>query len=112
MKKYKHDELKFAELREKNVKRCESPLGMNHKLTDWTPLEWAGAAAAECGECANFAKKLRRGDNISLADIGKEAADTVIYLDLLLARLGLDLGAFVRSKFNEVSDRVKCKIKL
>lgn len=44
--------------------------------------------------------------------ISDEAADVVIYLDLLLARVGLDLGEAVRRKFNAVSDRVGSDVKL
>lgn len=45
-------------------------------------------------------------------EIGKEAADIVIYLDLLCTREGIDLGAEIVKKFNEVSDRVKCGVKI
>lgn len=44
--------------------------------------------------------------------IAAESADVVIYLDLLLARIGLSLGAAVHGKFNEVSDRVGSLVKL
>lgn len=44
--------------------------------------------------------------------IADEAADIVIYLDLLLARADLDLGEAVRRKFNVVSDRVGSDVKL
>ena len=41
-----------------------------------------------------------------------ELADVVIYADLLAERLGIDLGAAVRTKFNEVSDRRNIDIRL
>jgi len=80
--------------------------------------------AGELGEACNQIKKLRRlTDGKQLANIptsakaivnkiAKELADTVIYADLLAARLGIDLGISVRDKFNEVSDRVGSDIKL
>lgn len=95
--------LTFDALRRANVERCER--SFRHPLTDWSPLEWAGAAAGEMGEAANLCKKLRRGEPIPAAEIGKEIADVVIYLDLLAASLGIDLGYTVAAKFNEVSVR-------
>lgn len=103
--------LTFADLRDVNVERCEGPT-FKHKLEDWTPLEWIGAAAGEVGEAANLCKKLRRGEPVPLEDIGRELADAVIYLDLTAARLGLDLGFEVARKFNEVSERRGSDIRL
>jgi len=83
--------------------------------------------AGEVGEACNLVKKLRRltgptmesgGANtpdstVDIVDqIGKELADTIIYADLLAARLGIDLGQAVRDKFNIVSERVGSAIKL
>lgn len=115
------DPLSFAGLREINVRRCESAF---HPLDEWTPTDWACAFAGEAGEACNEVKKLRRLDWADkptdtpehraeiVARVGKELADTIIYADLLAARLGIDLGAAVRTKFNEVSDRCRCEIKL
>lgn len=99
----------FEALRVANVTRCEQSF---HSLSRWNPLEWAGAAAGEMGEAANLCKKLRRGEDIPVADIGDEIADTVIYLDLLAARLGMNLAACIKRKFNVVSDRVGSEVKL
>lgn len=115
--------LTFAALREANVKRCSSAF---HPLSHWNPLEWAGAMAGEAGEACNVAKKLRRLDGTPQTrerqidptlgldgtrealtrDLGAELADVVIYADLLAACVGIDLGAIVAQKFNEVSRRV------
>ena len=82
------------------------------------------ALAGECGEMCNAVKKLRRledGTNTAkdpqtpeaaIAAVADELADTIIYADLLAARLGINLGEAVRSKFNQVSDRMNCEIKL
>ena len=101
--------MEFEKLREANVKRCEAVF---HPLDSWSPTDWACALAGEVGEACNLIKKLRRGEPIDRLEIGKELADAVIYLDLLAARLKIDLGEAVRQKFNEVSDRRGSDIKL
>jgi len=103
------DGLTFNELRRANIERCE---GSWHPIAEWTPTDWACAAAGEMGEACNFIKKLRRGEDISMETIGKELADTVTYLDLLAERLGINLGDAVRSKFNEVSLRIGSEVTL
>ena len=101
--------LTFKELRKANTKRCEKHF---HKLESWTPTDWACALAGEVGELCNFIKKKRRGDKIPLSDIAKECADVQCYLDLLSASLSISLEEATIDKFNEVSDRKNCKIKL
>lgn len=115
------DPLAFAELRDINVKRCTAVF---HPLRDWSPTDWACALAGEAGEACNEVKKLRRLDGADAHEdtaarrseletrIGAELADTVIYADLLAARLGIDLGAAIREKFNEVSERRGSDIRL
>ena len=107
------DPLSFAELRAANVARCDSGSFGNHTLASWNVLEWAGAMCGEAGESANVAKKIRRGDYShdssdynAKEDLAKELADVVTYADLCAARMGIDLGAAVRAKWNEVSERV------
>lgn len=95
--------LTFWELRLANVRRCDESF---HPVEDWSPTDWACAAAGEMGEACNLIKKLRRGEPIERDDIGDEIADTVIYLDLLADRLGISLAAAIKRKFNVVSDRV------
>jgi NTP pyrophosphatase (non-canonical NTP hydrolase) len=110
-------DLTFAELRKANVERCESTF---HPLDDWAPVEWLMCVTGELGEVAGELKKLRRidADAIEYASeeqrrtIGRELADVQTYLDLLAARLHIDLGEAVREKFNIVSDRVGSKVKL
>lgn len=114
-------ELTFSDLRAVNVERCESVF---HRITDWSPTDWACAMAGECGEACNEIKKLKRLDGADAAfdtlekraelrlKIGAELADIVIYVDLLAKRLDLDLERCVIDKFNEVSDRRNCSLKL
>jgi NTP pyrophosphatase (non-canonical NTP hydrolase) len=86
-------------------------------------MEWAAAAAGELGELCNALKKQRRrADKIkrigankpipTKRDVADEIADTVLYLDLLAAREGVDLGEAIRRKFNEKSDETGSKIRL
>lgn len=111
--------LTFEELRLKNAQRSKRwhPGG----ITDWSPADWAVAMVGEAGECCNAVKKLNRiRDSMAskpdssedfktheqaVAGIGQEIADTVIYLDLLAQRLGLDLQIEVTKKFNRVSEK-------
>jgi len=105
----KFRELRFSQLREANVRRCEKHF---HKLNDWTATDWACALAGEVGELCNFIKKARRGQKIPQQEFAKEIADIQCYLDLLAAKMGIDLAEATINKFNEVSDRKKSKIKL
>lgn len=105
----KRNGLSFKTLRDANVARCEDVF---HKLESWSPQDWMCAAAGELGEAANLIKKMRRGEIVPESDVANEIADTVIYLDLLAARLGVDLGAAVARKFNIVSERRGSQIKL
>lgn len=94
--------LTFSDLRVANLERCGIAF---HALDDWSPTDWGTAVAGEVGEALNLIKKLRRGDPVARPAIASELADAVIYLDLLAARLGIDLGRAVAYKFNRVSER-------
>lgn len=113
------DPLRFSELRRANVKRCETHY---HPIRAWSLSDWLMAVTGELGELAREIKKLRRMQTerklnlhpigmTSKEALGAEAADVVIYLDLLCAREGIDLGAAVRSKFDLVS-RERLKVRL
>lgn len=83
--------------------------------SDWTPAQWLQALLGELGEYANKRKKFERGD-ISEAQFRhyacKELADVMIYLDILSYQLGIDLAMATAEKFNLVSDRIGCQVKL
>lgn len=104
-------QLTFLELRRANVNRCRPPYFKN-RIAEWTPTDWACAMAGECGEACNLIKKLRRGDSVMTSEIADELADLVTYVDLLAEKLGIDLGEAIRSKFNVVSARWECPIRL
>ena len=109
--------LTFRELQRENVARVPS-FGMD--LETWSPMEWCCAASGELGELANVLKKRQRKPHPTLPncdvtgkptptlkDAADEIADTIIYLDLLASRLGIDVSNAVRSKWNEVSAKMK-----
>ncbi len=101
--------LTFNGLRKANVLRCEEVF---FPLNSWSPTDWGCALAGEAGEACNFAKKLKRGEDIAHIQIGFELADVVIYADLFAARLGLDLDRLVRDKFNFTSTKRNSNITL
>lgn len=111
--------MSFADFSAINVQRC----ARWHKagIEEWSISDWATAMAGEAGEVCNAVKKLRRIEcdaaNINDAHrqlstreqailaIGEEIADTVIYLDILAHRLGLNLAEEIAAKFNKTSER-------
>jgi NTP pyrophosphatase (non-canonical NTP hydrolase) len=106
----------LEDLRAVNLARCTDPVqaggyGHAHGLRDWSEERWALAMIGEAGETCNAVKKVLRGDG-SVADVAEEAADTVIYLDLLCARLGVSLHDAVQAKFNRKSEERGSPIRL
>ena len=84
---------------------------------DWSIAEWTNAMAGEAGEACNVAKKLIRGDygddtELGIGELMDEIADVVIYADLVCQRMGRRLETAVFNKFNEVSERIKCDVRL
>lgn len=105
--------LTFKDFAVINRRRCESPRGFNHKLSDWSLSDWFTAVLGELGEAANVAKKLNRvRDGIPgnketpdelRAKLADEVADAFIYLDLLAQAAGFCLEDAVRDKFQRKS---------
>lgn len=104
--------LTFAAFRLANLARCTKwhPEG----IESWSASDWLTAVTGELGELASLLKMRNRerdrlpGNKFSPTDkmIADEVADVFTYLDLLAARLGVDLGRATVEKFNEVSARV------
>ena len=92
-----------------NAFRCETVF---HAIDDWSEGDWMTAVAGEVGEAANLIKKRRRGEDILLSEVAAELADAVTYIDLLAARMRIDLAVAIRDKFNVVSKRRACDIRL
>ncbi len=106
--------LDFDTLRAANRERARTAEKFA-ECRSWTAADWMLALTGELGEAANMIKKIRRGDFTLGAvreDVGRELADVAIYLDLLADHLGINLGAAVRSKFNEVSRRIDSPVRL
>jgi NTP pyrophosphatase (non-canonical NTP hydrolase) len=103
------DKLSFSTLRKFNVRRCVS--SFKHSLNDWSEAEWGNAIAGETGELCNLLKKRLRGESIPDDDVADEIADVIIYLDLLSAKIELNLDEIIIRKFNKTSDKRGCEIK-
>lgn len=101
----------LKQLKGANKIRC-SQFGKGGNIEDWTPTDWACAVAGETGEMCNLIKKLHRGDEINIEDIADEAADVVIYLDILCQRLSIDLSTAIVNKFNKKSVQIGSKVLL
>lgn len=105
------NQLTFAELTEAVNKRDN----MYPRCGEWTINDWAVALAGEVGELLNMLKKVRRGDySISEkeTEIAHEFADIQIYLAKLASECWVDLAAATVEKFNLVSDKKGCDVKL
>lgn len=107
---YTFSRLTFMALRWANLKRLpifKTPKGeTKHSGADWSLNDWMTALAGEVGEAANLLKKVRRNDftlDEARADLADELADVAIYLDILAAKAGVDLGAAIVRKFNSKS---------
>jgi NTP pyrophosphatase (non-canonical NTP hydrolase) len=108
--------MQFNDFSAFNRRRCESPEGFNHPISDWSLSDWMTAVFGELGEAANVAKKLNRArDSIPgntatpeqlKAQLADEIADTFIYLDLLAQSQGIDLEAAVLDKFDRTSAKI------
>jgi NTP pyrophosphatase (non-canonical NTP hydrolase) len=124
-----HHTLSFATLRKANLARCiqfrDSKGNLCHPngIDNWTASQWTNACFGEFGEAleclmklggiANMIKKIERGDKTmeeKRQEIAHEIADVQTYLDLLAAKLGIDLGAATAEKFNIVSRRVSADV--
>ncbi len=101
--------LSFEQLRQKNEERNAESF---QPCAEWTPLEWCGAMCGEAGEAANKAKKLRRGEPIPATAIAMEAADAVIYADLLCSAIGMTLEEALFLSFNTKSEVIGSSVML
>lgn len=100
----------------RNLARCESIKGFNHKITDWSTSDWFVAIMGELGEAANIVKKLNRvrdgikgnkeTKEVLRKKLANELADTFIYLDLIFQSQGIDLGRAVIETFNNKSKEI------
>lgn len=111
--------LTFGELRRKNAERRDLLLRAkkpDFRVEDaWSLNDWMTALVGEIGEAANLLKKVHRGDytlDAIRGDLADEIADVQTYLDLLASVAGIDLGAATVAKWNRVSQRIDCPLRL
>lgn len=119
---YMNDGLTFNTLRNANLARhsqFKNKHGERAHLepdgSDWSPAQWLQAVMGELGEYANLRKKFERGDVDEATfkhEAAKELADVQTYLDILAFQVGVDLGRATIAKFNEVSVRVGCNVRI
>jgi NTP pyrophosphatase (non-canonical NTP hydrolase) len=114
--------LTFDALR--NANRARLPLFKNGRGapahaqadgSDWCLAQWCNAVLGELGEAANVIKKIERGDftlDEARTMLAKELADVQCYLDILAYRAGVDLGQATAEKWDEVSRRVGCDLRI
>ncbi len=115
-------DLTFDQLRAANIARLPQfkngkgePAHSKPDGSDWSLSAWSNAVLGELGEAANLIKKIERGDfslDEKREELGKEFADVQTYLDILAFRAGVDLGDATMNKWNEVSRRVGCDLRL
>jgi NTP pyrophosphatase (non-canonical NTP hydrolase) len=98
--------LTLARMRTVNLERCA--LWHPGGIEEWSADDWFVAMAGEAGEICNAIKKLKRAETnmvqangpatveAAVQSIASEIADTIFYLDLLCAWLGLDLEAIAK----------------
>lgn len=104
--------LTFVDIRKANESRDPYYRNARGEIVDhdtWSLNDWYTAASGELGELGNLLKKIKRGD-FTLAEakeaVGDEIADTILYLDFLASKAGINLGQTVAGKFNKVSRRL------
>jgi NTP pyrophosphatase (non-canonical NTP hydrolase) len=72
--------------------------------------------AEECGEVSaavlGWSGEKQSKSHLTAKDIADEIADVITYCDLLCTRLGFDTATVLADKFNRVSDRIRCPIKV
>jgi NTP pyrophosphatase (non-canonical NTP hydrolase) len=101
--------LRFETLRIANKLRAREVFKM---CEAWTISDWYLALVGEVGELANLLKKVNRGEDIPKRMIEDEIADIQTYLDLLAAKLNIDLAEATINKFNEVSAKRNASTRL
>lgn len=119
---YGPEGLNLKVLRAANVRRLPEfknrkgePAHSEADGSDWKLSAWCNAVLGELGEAANLIKKVERGDltlDEARAELAKEFADVQTYLDILAFRAGVDLSDATIAKWNEVSERVGCRIRI
>lgn len=101
--------LTFTDLRMANLDRCLTAL---HPLMKWTALEYATIAAASMNRAAMLLVKNYEDGSDTQKALRDAIADALLDLDLLAARCAVSLTDVVIERFNDVSDKLCCPVKL
>jgi len=123
------DFLTFDHFQKVNERRCEE--GFRHRVAKWSINDWAAATGGEIGEAIqelgklltflDTAKKIKRledepfdGEKLEkfLDQLAEEISDIITYCDLTMTRIGRKTAEEIVKKFNKVSDKRGCSIKL
>jgi NTP pyrophosphatase (non-canonical NTP hydrolase) len=134
--------LTFDVLRQANIARLPlfknrkgEPAHSEPDGSDWALSAWANATMGELGEVSEALghyvmlslvmkslgkagdqiKKIERRDvelDEKRAALADELADVMTYLDILAFRAGIDLGEATIRKWNEISERVNCSLRI
>ena len=93
--------------------RCESALGFQHYIDNWTGAEWLTATMSPLGAVAEILKVQtcrrdalesgRKSIGALNAELEKKLADTFIYLDLLTQVCGFETAEIVWKRFEQKS---------
>jgi len=112
--KMTNDATTFEDLRNANLTRL-TEFGHGTLEDGWNVAEWGNALAGETGELCNVLKKMIRQmpsdppkDELRIEAMN-EIADVAIYLDLLAAKLEIDLAVAIKEKFNAVTRKRNLK---
>lgn len=102
----------LTSLRETNMERAKYfGHGGLFEEDGWNIAEWGCALGGEAGELLNVLKKFNRQAPFDPSPeeltrmAANEIGDVLIYLDLIAAKLQLELADCARNKFNATSDR-------
>jgi NTP pyrophosphatase (non-canonical NTP hydrolase) len=105
------NDLTFDKFQQINAQRCREAFDENLHDVGFFCI----AIAGETGEMCNEVKKALRGDYPieSVRDkVLEELADVITYCDLMITKLGGNTEIELIRKFNKVSERRNCEIKL
>lgn len=108
------------------IKSLQYAIRVRHsKKFKHKPLYFYGnALAGETGELCNMIKKVSRadfgevtGNDLELTqktkhEMGLELADIIMYCAQIANDLNIDLATCTKLKFNEISERVNCDVKI
>ncbi len=107
--------VRFTALRDANLERQKE---YGESAPHMSLSYWGNAIAGEVGEVCNVLKKLEReamglkGSRDTVEHLAEELADVRIYMDLLEAKMGIDIDAAIVRKFNATSEKLGMRTRM